>query len=56
MVSARACRSCPLAAHRGLDTGLCQPFGVPDADVLRPAVAVAYQTAIAFRLLAPMDK
>ena len=39
-----------LAAHRRLDAGFCQPFGVPDADVLRPSVAVAYQAPIALGL------
>jgi hypothetical protein len=39
-----------LAAHRGLDAGLGQPFAVADADVLRPAVRVVDQAAVTLGL------
>lgn len=38
------------AARRRLDASFCPPFGVPDDDVLRPSIAVAYQALILLRL------
>jgi hypothetical protein len=38
------------AADRGLDASFSQPLGVPDADVLRASVAVAYQASVALGL------
>jgi hypothetical protein len=39
-----------LAPHRGLDASLGQPLAVADADVLRPAIRVMDQAAVAFGL------
>lgn len=38
------------AAHRRLNARFNQSFRVSNADVLRPAVAAAYQASIAFML------
>jgi hypothetical protein len=51
MVSAKApVITVALAADRGFDAGFSKPLGVPDADVLRPSVAVANQASITLGL------
>lgn len=50
MVSARAVSSCRLAADGGLDTGLGQPLGIADRNMLRSAIRMVDQAGVPLRL------